>query len=223
MRFNSSKIHWSENSVLVIVQMNWIVIHFANINWNVWFPNSERVYNSHRTTTVAIGTSLVNGLGPRLNKLGVSATTYMYRGATVPDLQSHIKYIMNSHEKPDRIVLQCGGNDAERQPTEVVTTRIETLVHTIKRLCPTSGIIINKIPPRGTDNKILSKIEVINSSLDNHYCNDVLVEIINACSTSLRFYRSDFVHFNPKGAYQFAKQLADTISNFTWRERRKWI
>ena len=89
---------------------------------------------SHRTTTVVIGTSLIHGLGPRLNKLGVSATTYMYRGATVPDLQSRVKNILNSHEKPDRIVLQCGGNDAERQPAEVVTTRIETLVHNIKRL-----------------------------------------------------------------------------------------
>ena len=56
----------------------------------------------------------------------------MYRGATVPDLQSRVKNILNSYGKPDRIVLQCGGNDAERQPAEVVTTRIETLVHIIK-------------------------------------------------------------------------------------------
>ena len=114
-------------------------------------PSQQRPVSSQGT--VVIDTSLVNGLGQRLNKLGISATTFMYRGVTLPVLHNRVKHVLNCHDQPELIVLQCGGNDAETQPAAVVTTRIETLVHDIKRLSPKNVIMITKIPPGATVEK----------------------------------------------------------------------
>ena len=170
-----------------------------------------------------IGTSLIDGLGQRLNKLRMPATTYVYRGATVPVLQSRVRHILTSRDQPDQIVLHCGGNDAERQPADVVTARIETLVHAIRRLSPRSDIIINKVPPRGNNKKVLDNIQRLNSSLDLLYHGDDHVKIIDVCPKSHQFYRRDLVHFNSKGSFMFAEQLADKLSNFYWLEKQMWI
>ena len=123
--------------------------------------NSVPVPNHHpatRVKTVVIGTSLINGIGQRMSNLGEEATTYIYRGATVFAIQNRIKHIFNSRQQPERVVLQCGGSDAERQPAEVISTHIESLVHDIKRICPKSNIIINKVPPRDKNQKVLNNI-----------------------------------------------------------------
>ena len=117
----------------------------------------------------------------------------------------------------------CGGNDAERQPAEVISTRIESLVHDIRRLCPMSDIIINKVPPRGNSQKLNNNIKKLNSCLDHRYRCDNHVQVIDVCPKSPQFYRRDLVHFNSKGSFQFAKQLADCLSNFYWTDRKMWI
>ena len=188
--------------------------------------NSVPRPNHHPATrdkTVVIGTSLINGLGQHLSNLGEEATTYMYRGATVPVIQNRIKHILNSRQQPERVVLQCGGNDAERQPAEVISTRIESLVHDIKRICPTSDIIINKVPPRGKNQKVLNNIKRLNSSLEYRYQGDENVQVIDVCPKAPQFYRKDLTHFNFRGSFQFAKQLSDHLSNFHWLDRRMWI
>ena len=111
----------------------------------------------------------------------------MYRGAMVPVLQNRVKHVLNSRNQPERIVLRCGGNDAERQPAAVVSARIETLVHDIKQpaavvsarietsvhdikhLCPISDILINKIPHRVCNQRVLNNIDRMNSALDKRY------------------------------------------------------
>ena len=120
-------------------------------------------------------------------------------------------------------MLQYGGNDAERQPAEVVSARIETLVHDIKRLSPSSDIVINKVPPRGTNYKVLNNIQKLNSCLDHRYSTDGRVHIIDVCPKSSQCFRKDLVHFNSKGSFEFAKQLAEELSNFYLLDRRMWI
>ena len=187
-------------------------------------PNSEPNHRlATRTRTIVIGTSLLDGLGHRLNKFGEQVTTYMYRGATVPVLQNRIRHVLNSREQPEKVVLQCGGNDAERQPAEVISTRIESLVHDIRRLCPMSDIIINKVPPRGNSQKLNNNIKKLNSCLAHRYRCDNHVQVIDVCPKSPQFYQRDLVHFNSKGSFQFAKQLADCLSNFYWTDRKMWI
>ena len=97
--------------------------------------NSVPVSNDHPATrdkAVVIGTSLIDGLGQRLSNLCEEATTYSIgEQQSVPVIQNHIKHIFNSRQQPERVVLQCGGNDAERQPAEVISIWIESLVHDI--------------------------------------------------------------------------------------------
>ena len=191
------------------------------INHPKHHPSQHRPSSGYGTAV--IGTSLVNGLGQRMHKLGISATTFMYRGATVPVLQNRVKHILNSRNQPERIVLQCGGNVAERQPAAVVSARIETLVHDIKRLSPTSDILINKIPPRGCNRRVLNNIDRINSALDKRYQNDDAVRVIDVCPKAFDCYHKDLVHFNFKGSHVFATRLAEQLSNFAWWDRKMWI
>ena len=173
--------------------------------------------------TVIIGTSLINGLSAKVNSLGVPTTSYMYRGAQVPHIQSQIRHILNPGKQPKRVVLQCGGNDIERQSAETVCTRIETLVGDIRRLCPNSDILINKVPPRGRNQKVLNTVDKLNACLDRRYRCDEHVAIIDVCPKSPHFFRRDMVHFNAKGVSQFAENLADILSNFYWWDKRMWL
>ena len=173
--------------------------------------------------TLIIGTSLIAGLGQNLSKVGVPATAYMYRGATVPVLQNRVKHILDSSNQPSKIVIQCGGNDAKRQLADVVSARIETLVHDIKPLSPSSDIIINKVPPRGNNKKVITNIQRLNSCLDQRFHADDRVHIVDVCPKSCHFYRDDLVHFNSKGSFMFAEQLADKLSNFYLLDKKMWI
>ena len=105
----------------------------------------------------------------------------MYRGATVPILQNPIKHILNPREQPERVILHCGSNNAERQPAEVISTRIKSLVHDIRRLCPTSDIILNTVPPRSKDQNVFNKIKNLNSYSDHLNQGDNYVEVIDVC------------------------------------------
>ena len=120
-------------------------------------------------------------------------------------------------------MLQCGGNDIERQSAETVCTRIETLVGDIRRLCPNSDILISKVPHRGRNQKVLNTVDKLNACLDQRYRCDEHVEIIDVCPKSPHFFRRDMVHFNAKGVSQFAENLADILSNFYWWDKRMWL
>ena len=147
----------------------------------------------------------------------------MYCGSHVPHIQSRIRQILNTAKQPKRIVLQCGGNDTERQSAETVCARIETLRGNIRRLCPNSDILINKVPPQGNHQKVLRTIEKLNASLDQRYRYDEHVEIIDVCPKASHFFRRDMVHFNAKGVSQFAENLADSLSIFYGWDKRMWI
>ena len=122
-----------------------------------------------------------------------------------------------------RIVLQCGGNDAERQPAEVISARIESLVDDIRRLCPMSDILINKTQPRGNNPKVLNNINKLNASLESRYNGDEHVQVIDVCPKAPELYRKDMVHFNSKGSFKYATQLADNLSSFHMWDNKMWI
>ena len=90
-----------------------------------------------------------------------------------------------------------------RQPAEVISTRIESLVHDIKRLYPTNDVIINKVPPRDKDQKVLNNIKKLYSCLDYRCQCDNFVEVVDVCPKAPQFYRKDLTHCNAKGSFQF--------------------
>ena len=69
----------------------------------------------HSDYAIIIGSSLVNGLGTKLHSTGISATSYMYRGADIPTIQSRVPYILKPGINPRYVVLQVAGNDATKQ------------------------------------------------------------------------------------------------------------
>ena len=81
-------------------------------------PSHPHPVSSHRTAV--IGTSLKNGPGQQLNKLGIPATTHMCRGATIPVLQNRMKYILNHRNQLERIVLAMMLNNT--RPLSLVQT-----------------------------------------------------------------------------------------------------
>lgn len=60
-------------------------------------PQTERQPREHQNKgTLGIGTSLISGLGRRLNKLGVDATCIMYKGTTIPHVHVLDTYYCNA-------------------------------------------------------------------------------------------------------------------------------
>ena len=100
---------------------------------------------------------------------------------------------------------------------------IETLVGDIRRLCPNSDILINKVPPRGNHRKVLRTIDKLNACLDQRYRYDEHFEIIDVCPKAPHFFCRDMVHFNAKGVSQFAENLANKLSFFYERDKTMWI
>ena len=93
--------------------------------------------------TVLIGTSLTRGVGAALHNHGIDVTTYTYAGTHIPHIRSRLKGIFNPSYQPQRVILQCGGNDLEAQPVDRVAFQFECLINDVRRLCPNARIIVN--------------------------------------------------------------------------------
>ena len=164
--------------------------------------------------TIIIGSSLVNGLGPKLRSMGIDATCYMYRGGDIPTIQSRIPHILKPGTSPKNIVLQVGGNDATRQDPKNILARYESLIRDIKRRCPYANVILSKVPPRKGTFKTMSAINEINSHLDLFSERMHNVSAVDVCPRSVHYFRKDCTHFNRHGLNDYAKELADALRNF---------
>ena len=124
--------------------------------------SSQRVASGPGATgprVAVIGTSLVCGIGSRLNRRGVDAMTYTFPGYEVPLITERMSDILTRNYQPETVVLQCGGNDiANNRPTAQVIKQIDYLVREVKRCCPSANIVVNKIPPCGHDETLMEKI-----------------------------------------------------------------
>lgn len=90
----------------------------------------------HCSQTFVIGASLTRGLGDELRKLGADATCYTYAGTRIPHIRSRIPHLMPRTSQPSHVMLQCGGNDAERIPTSKITEQYEGLIREVRSHCP---------------------------------------------------------------------------------------
>lgn len=165
--------------------------------------------------TVVIGTSLTRGLGSKMNKLGVSATTYTYAGTLIPHIRSRIPHILSKGAKPKQIVLQCGGNDTEKEDTQRVIQQYDMLIDDVKKQCPNVPVIVSTIPPRGNNDVTLRGIDTINTYLQNRAKRGDGVWCVDVVPKSPKMFRRDQVHFNGDGLNLFARGLANNLSNFS--------
>ena len=102
---------------------------------------------SEKSTSV-IGTSLMRGLSNQLRQIRTQATCYTYPGCLIPDIRGRIPHVLSNNSMLDRIVLQCGGNNAENNDSELVLVEFKNLITDIKQMCPDSNIILSSIPRR---------------------------------------------------------------------------
>ena len=166
--------------------------------------------------TIVIGTSLMRGVGGKLHKFGVNATSYTYAGTKVEHIRNRIPHILNSDVQPKHVILQCGGNDAEAERADSVMRNYEQLIDDVRGRCPNASIVLCTVPPRGENRDVLRNIDTLNSYLQQRATCGDNVWCIDICPKSLKMYRRDKVHFNKYGLKYYAKALVGQLSNFSW-------
>ena len=173
-------------------------------------------YHETRNTLI-IGTSLTRGVGTKLVQQGIQATSYIYAGCEIPHIRERIPYIVPKTNNPTHVILQCGGNDAERRPAERVIAQYESLIEAVRRACPNAYISVSRIPPRRNNNTILNKIGQINAHLEQKCSGDQGLSFVDACPDSIYLYKRDLVHFNGRGIKFYADKLKEHIQGFRAR------
>ena len=154
-----------------------------------------RQASTHRgDDTIVIGTSLVNGLGSKLNSLGEN--------------------ILTPGTNPKYIILQVGGNDATKRPAASIAARYESLVADNKRRCPQSTVIISKVLPHKGTMLTMSTINEINKALAKLAERSQNVYSIDVCPTSIFHFKKDYTHFNANGLSFCADKIATQVRNF---------
>ena len=120
------------------------------------------------------------------------------------------------------MILQCGGNDAERRPAERIIGQYDSLISEVCRLCTDASIPVSRIPPRRNDNTILNKIGQIDAYLEQKSSRDKDLYFAEACPDSIYLYK--LVHFNVRGTRFYSNKLKQHIQGFRAPEvqRRSW-
>lgn len=167
-----------------------------------------------RDKLVVIGTSLVRGQGAALQKEGVDAICYSYPGCEIPFIRSRVSSILSPRVQPKNIHLQCGGNDASSRDAHLVVKEYDALIREVKRCCPGATITTNTIPPRGSDERVLQRIQQINTYLRNRGKRGDDVNCIDVQPDFPRHFSPDKVHFSKTGKTLYARKLADYYVNF---------
>ena len=167
--------------------------------------------NNH---VIVIGSSLVSGLGTKLHSMGINATTFMYRGADIPTIQSRVPHILKPGMNPKYIVLQVAGNDATKQDSKIILAHYETLIRDIRGRCPSATIVPCKVPPRRGTVKTMSTINDINAHLNVFVDRLQNVLSVDVCPESVHHFRKDCTHFNRHGVAHYAQKLAGVLRNF---------
>ena len=128
-----------------------------------------------------------------------------------------------TNQLPTCVVLQCGGNDSERRSAEAVIQQYDALIDDVQYYCPTAHIVISKVPLRGNNTDISSKINEINKYLENRATRGDGVIFIDACPQSLSMFKKDLVHFNSRGMRFYAQSMCNNLTNFTRSRQQRVI
>ena len=166
---------------------------------------------------VIVGTSLVRGLGARLSDMETDATCYTYPGQEIPHIRERISHIFSADYQPSHVIIQCGGNDADRHPPHQVVREYAQLVKEVRQICPQATISFSNIPKRRTDELTLVNISKISAYISNRGKRGDGFFSVNLCPSDRRHFSKDLIHFNDVGSDLFARNLATYCQNFHHR------
>ena len=118
----------------------------------------------------------------------MAAISFSYPSCEIPLITEHISGIFTERYQPNTVILQCGCNDlANHRPTAQVIQQLDILVRKVRRCCPHSIIVVNKISLCGHDERLLHEITLVNAFIssmawdkkNNIYCCDPSPKILS--------------------------------------------
>ena len=178
-------------------------------------PYSEAIKNKadSEEEIICVGTSMVDGLGFQLNKLGTKVTCYRYGGASIERLISRVPHILPSHKyglRSPTVYVQCAGNDADSHAsTSHIISDYDCLIAAIKRQCPGAKIVCGRVSPRlKASFATNTSIDRINTYLSIRSSCIGDIHFLDACPPPRAgYYTRKGIHFNYAGKCYFAKQI----------------
>ena len=160
--------------------------------------------------TMVIGTSMVRGQGPLLNKAGVNACCYTNPGCLIPQIAPRLLDLVKE-VKPAQIVIHCGGNDLEREDAVTVFHKYVQMIDSIRAHSSSSDIILSTIAPRKQNARLNRSIISFNNLLRRLADSADKLYYAECAPIGLSYYTKDKVHFNARGKWYFARKLAETV------------
>ena len=162
-----------------------------------------------------VGTSLTRGLGRRLSSQDADSTVYTYPGAHITLIRSRVPHIFPKDNGTKKVVIQCGGNDAENKDPDSMIDQYEGLIKDIRRQLPNAEILLSTIPHRGKDNEINRTISYVNDYLQDRGKRKDRVRMIDVVPKLPKYFTKDLVHCNESGKQLYTNNVTTSLVNFT--------
>ena len=162
-----------------------------------------------------IGTSLIRGLGQRLVSQGINAITYVYAGAHIPLIRSRVPYILPKDNAPITIVLQCGGDDADKQNPDRIIAQYEGLIQDIRQQRPNAEILPSTIPTLHGKRETFKRINRVNDYLRERSARNDCVQLLDVVPKQPRYFVKDQICLNRNGKKLYVSNIVTSLSNIT--------
>ena len=133
----------------------------------------------------------------------------------MPRIRQRIRHIIPRDNPPPQIFLPAGGNDLEEHEPHLVIREYDRLIKEVKRVAPSSHVVIGRIPYRHFNKTLHENIDKVNMFLENRAKRGDDVSYVDACPAfPFHYVKHDLVHFNRKGNEIFGTRVACELINF---------
>jgi hypothetical protein len=170
---------------------------------------------SIKKEVIVIGTSLVRGVGLKLNDDNLDVLTYTNAGCSINHIHPRIKHMVPPNFDGS-LLFQIGGNDCSNNDSEHVINAYEVLLNDVKSFVPNAKIFVSAIPPRRGSDYLRYKIQNVNEFLHFRSTFDDNITFIDCPVFDQKLhFRNDGVHFSEYGRSIYVSNLRQSlIKNF---------
>jgi hypothetical protein len=169
-----------------------------------------------------IGTSMVRDMGSFCHRKGLRACSFAYPGARIQDITNNIHSYLSCDKQPNYIVIHAGGNDLETTVVANASFQMDSLISQIKRICPSSKILLSAITPRKQNGFLNLKIAKYNELLQLKANHKQGIFFIDCVPLNLSYYKADRIHFNDDGKEFFAERLSNVMKCENFHDNQKY-
>jgi hypothetical protein len=168
--------------------------------------------DSSKREVIVIGTSLVRGVGLKLNDDKLDVLTYTNAGCSIRHIHPRVKHMIPPNFDGS-LILQIGGNDCSDNDSEYVISSYDKLLNDVKSYVPNASIYVSAIPPRRGNDYLRYKIQNVNKFLHfrSTFENGITFIDCPVFDEKLHF-RKDGVHFNEYGREIYVSNLRHILT-----------